>query len=286
MARTDNDQQVTRSLIFMGIGIVCLLLSIWINFPRLSGNDDESLVENAAITNKRGRGVSEPSESSRKLNSDRGSSYLETLISAEGDPAIDSNEDVIRERNIRISRTGGLPSDVARELGLTEEEYRAVQTNLSEFWASMTEEYSKRVILDEALSRSAGENVDCYRIAALSEGDRRTRLEALKKELSASSSVEVGGEIIRGLEDCSSFGYLGKYDISFRFEPMTITRTDHKTGLSIGEPEVIPGDNVVKYVYSSPITGGRAVSGTSDLKRVNELFGRIFNPGREADMGR
>jgi hypothetical protein len=270
----------------MGIGIICLLLSILINFPRLTGNDDGSLVENTEIPKKRGRGVSETSDSSRKLKSDRGSSYLESLISAEGDSAIDSKRDVVRERNIRISKTGGLPSGVARELGLTEEEYRAVQTNLSEFWASMTEEYSKRVIFDEALSRSAGENVDCYRIAALSESDRRTRLEVLKKELSASSSVEVGGEIIRGLEDCSSFGYLGKYDISFRFEPMTITRTDHKTGLQIGEAEVIPGDNVVKYVYSSPITGSRAVSGSSNLKRVNELFCGIFNPGREADMGR
>lgn len=247
------------------------------------GSEGGNETKSAEISKGESRRVSKSAESSRDPQSNRATSA--TSVGSVDGQSDGSDGNILGERNVRISKTGGLPSEAARELGLNEEEHRAVQKNLSEFWWAMTEEYSKQVVYDEALSKSAGDDVDCYRISALTEADRKLRMEGLLQELSESSSPEIGEKIFRGLDECSSFGYLGKFDVSLRFEPKTEVEMNSEWE-PVGDPVIVPGDNVVKYVYSSPTTGKKAVSGTGNIESMNELFGGIFKPGREGDFGK
>jgi len=181
------------------------------------------------------------------------------------------------ENVVKISASGTLPSGAARQLGLSDSEYRKVQDIISKYWWKATEQTSHRIYFDEALSASKGDDVNCYKISALPKEERDAMFDELLGGLAREVDKEIAKKIVVGVKNTEAFGYFGRFDTIITTEPMLSYHLNSETGEVMGEPTVVPGERLAKYHYVNPETGKVAMTVTGDLVKLNESFGELFN---------
>lgn len=239
---------------------VIILLTISLVIYIISGKEDDSKPDNVSNTKNTHGGSRAISQNSSRAITPRSHQT-------------DSGNQL--EVAVKITSTGFLPSEVSRQIGLTEEESQKVQQLLSQYWGIMRDKTLPRVVLDEALSESKGEGVFCYKIPAITKVEREKIFTDMLGDMSQLIDVKLSKIIIEGVNNNESFAYFGKYDTVVTTAPMMEVVFD-ENDQQVGDPVILPGERTVKYEYINPYDGKPAVKITGDLEKLNKSFGGIF----------
>jgi hypothetical protein len=164
-----------------------------------------------------------------------------------------------------IPPSGVLPSEAARELGLSTEQTKLVQIAVNNFRKVIEERVGANAYYDESLSDPSTAR-DVYRIPALLDGG-----EALRTELKGRLEEIVGRNTAALLWSDSYIepyaGY-GRYDVLIEFTP---NQEFIDAGIS---PDAI----LAKYQYTDPKTGNPVLEGTRTLESFTSIFGNWNRP--------
>lgn len=106
---------------------------------------------------------------------------------------------------------------------------------------------------------------------------RQAMLENFSRNLRLASNPAAADAILAGLSENLSFGYMGKYDVIFRFTQAMTQRVGLETNEPIGPPTPIPNEISVGYDCMNPKTGNVVFSTkNANLEQLSRRFGNIF----------
>ena len=199
------------------------------------------------------------------------------MASGEGDGEVYSEE---HAPSISYVDSGGtLSSALMTKFGVSKEQFVKTQGVVSTHWGALATWAAKAIFQDDVASAMATDGANVYRLPAMDPQQRQAMLEKFSRDLRLATNDAAADAILAGLADNKSFGYMGKYDMVFRFTQMMLQKTDRMTGEPIGPPTPIPNDMCVNYDYMNPKTGTLVHSSKgADLVELSREFGNIFRP--------
>lgn len=177
-----------------------------------------------------------------------------------------------------LSSSGRIASGFKDDFNLTDDEFEQLQKSIDVYWGEMTKLTASRLALDEEASETSPDHAIVYRLPAMLAGDRRNAIVDLKKSLDNVTGDAVAMEIIASLESVGSHGYLGKYDMEFRFTP-SVVRILNPDGSFSGKTIVESDEMMARFTVRDPNNGRILGSGAKPANYLNDEYGNVFDFG-------